>query len=189
MNDEKPTGQIDPEQEAALDRMYESIKREEEIARLKAQLGEYSRKLIDAADEIEAWKDASGLERGGDPDGVTPEGARKYWENIERIANQRDDAVNSYLNCRQDLEYCKHHAHQSSAYICGLVEKELLSESSRMGTDKATVAMNNAAGAAMCARRLRDSTPDGWPGGRIQWVHTCDDGDLPRIEALSLIHI
>jgi len=156
----------------------------DEINRLKAQLGEYSRKLIDAADEIAAWKDACGLECGGDPDGVTPKAAAEYWANIERIAQQRDDAVNSYLNCRQDLEYCKHHAHQSGAYICGVVEKELMSESSRMTSDKATEAMNNAAGAAMCARRLRNSTPEGWPGRRLQWAHTnVEDGDLPRIEA------
>lgn len=32
---------------------------------------------------IEAWQDASGLERGGDPGGVTPEGMRKYWEGVE----------------------------------------------------------------------------------------------------------
>ena len=29
--------------------------------------------LDEALAEIEAWKDASGLENGGDPDGVTPE--------------------------------------------------------------------------------------------------------------------
>lgn len=57
--------------------------------------------------EIEEWKEASGLECGGDPDGVTPQQARDHWANIKRIAQQRDDAVNSYINCRQDLDYCK----------------------------------------------------------------------------------
>jgi hypothetical protein len=51
-----------------------------EVSRLKAQLGEYSRKMIDAADEIIAWKDASGLECGCDPDGITPAKANKFWD-------------------------------------------------------------------------------------------------------------
>jgi len=37
------------------------------------------------SDEVERWKLASGLERGGDPDGVTPDACRKYWGNFERI--------------------------------------------------------------------------------------------------------
>ena len=36
-------------------------------------------------EEIEEWKNASGLEYGGDPDGVTPKACREYWENFERI--------------------------------------------------------------------------------------------------------
>lgn len=44
-----------------------------EVERLKDQLQLYSRKLVDAADEIIAWKEATGLMCGGDADGVTPE--------------------------------------------------------------------------------------------------------------------
>ena len=33
--------------------------------------------------EIDRWKSASGLECGGDPDGVTPEAAAKYWRRGE----------------------------------------------------------------------------------------------------------
>lgn len=51
-----------------------------EVSRLKAQLGEYSRKMIDAADELIAWKDASGLECGGDPDLITPAKAKEFWD-------------------------------------------------------------------------------------------------------------
>jgi hypothetical protein len=129
--------------------------------------------LEEALTEIEKWKDACGLECGGDPDDVTPEAAAEYWENIERIAQQRDDAVNSYLNCRQDLEYCKQHAHQSAAYICSFVAKDLERE----------CASKKAEGAWMCAQRLRDSTPDGWPGARISWTHTNEADELPRVEA------
>jgi hypothetical protein len=35
--------------------------------------------------EIDEWKAASGLEIGGDPDGVTPKACRDYWENFELI--------------------------------------------------------------------------------------------------------
>lgn len=42
--------------------------------------------LRSAQDELEQWKDASGLECGGDPDSVTPEKAQAYWERIEKIA-------------------------------------------------------------------------------------------------------
>lgn len=44
---------------------------------------------IAALEEIERWKDASGLECGGDPDGVTPDGMRRFWEKVER---ERDEA-------------------------------------------------------------------------------------------------
>jgi hypothetical protein len=63
--------------------------------------------LKDALAEIEKWKDASGLECGGDPDGVTPDACREYWGNIESIAQERDDAVNCALNLRQDLDLVK----------------------------------------------------------------------------------
>jgi len=42
-------------------------------------------KYLDALAEIEAWKDATGLVDGhGDPDGITPDIARKHWEGVER---------------------------------------------------------------------------------------------------------
>jgi hypothetical protein len=34
--------------------------------------------------EVEAWKDTSGLQVGGDPEGVTPEAAKAYWKDVER---------------------------------------------------------------------------------------------------------
>jgi hypothetical protein len=50
---------------------------ENELERVKAELA--------AADaEIEAWKDASGLiDASGDPDGVTPAAARRWWADFE----------------------------------------------------------------------------------------------------------
>lgn len=35
--------------------------------------------VVRLSDEIERWKDASGLDLGGDPDGVTPE----YWNRVK----------------------------------------------------------------------------------------------------------
>ena len=180
MQDQKGTGKIDPGQEAALER---------KIADLKHALGDeagWFDRAMRAEKEIEAWKDATGLECGGDPDGITPQKAMEYWESIERIANQRDDAVNSFLNCRQDLEYCKHHAHQAGAYICASVAKtyedKIIGDKSIAGFEWSKIKAKGDA-ARECERRLRDSTPDGWPGGRIQWAHTQEDGELPRIEA------
>ena len=59
----------------------------EEIERLQKQL-EAARELIyQSLAEIEEWKLASGLEVGGDPDGVTPAAARRYWEELEARRN------------------------------------------------------------------------------------------------------
>ena len=43
-----------------------------------------STELLVARQSIDAWKNASGLERGGDPDGVTPAAMQQYWEEQER---------------------------------------------------------------------------------------------------------
>ena len=49
--------------------------------------------------EVEKWKDASGLESGGDPDGVTPAAMRVHWEGVEK---ERDElrAQNADLKAR-----------------------------------------------------------------------------------------
>ncbi len=157
------------------------------VSDLKLALGDetgWFDRAIKAEREIERWKDASGLECGGDPDGVTPEGAAAYWANIERIAQQRDDAVKGYLNCRQDLEYCKRHAHQSAAYICAKVAREYEIEDSSVAGLAWSESAARIEAARRCEKTLRDATPEGWPGGRLEWAHTnVGDGDLPRIEA------
>lgn len=45
--------------------------------------------LLAAYDEIERWKQASGLIRGGDPDGVTPEDAAEHWQSAAQRATER----------------------------------------------------------------------------------------------------
>ncbi len=46
--------------------------------------------VIKLADEVERWKEASGLERGGDPDGVTPEAVRRRrYEGTGRTWSRR----------------------------------------------------------------------------------------------------
>lgn len=56
--------------------LAERARHAEEVARLEAV-------HLSALETIEAWKLASGLECGGDPDGVTPAGMRRYWEGVE----------------------------------------------------------------------------------------------------------
>ena len=56
--------------------LAERARHAEEVARLEAA-------HLSDLETIEAWKLASGLECGGDPDGVTPAGMRRYWEGVE----------------------------------------------------------------------------------------------------------
>ncbi len=83
MDDQKGTGELDPSKEAALNRR---------IADLEHALGDEASwfdRAIRAEKEIEAWKDAcSFIGQDGDPDSVTPESVRAYWENIERIGER-----------------------------------------------------------------------------------------------------
>ena len=83
-----------------------------EVSRLKAQLHEYSRKMADAADELIAWKDACGLECGGDPDSVTPAKAKEFWDSeARRIPAFREQAIElqtDVVALRHDLEVAEH---------------------------------------------------------------------------------
>jgi hypothetical protein len=54
--------------------------RVDELDALKAKVMTLEAQLEVVEDEIDRWKDASGLECGGDPDGVTPEAAQRYWQ-------------------------------------------------------------------------------------------------------------
>lgn len=57
-----------------------------EVERLREELER-------AAEQVDAWKDASGLECGGDPDGVTPAAMKRYWESVESRADQAEARV------------------------------------------------------------------------------------------------
>ena len=106
MTDKRFSEMTFPEQLSA----YESAL--SEASRLKAQLHEYSQKMVDAADELIAWKDASGLERGGDPDGVTPAKAKEFWDSeARRIPAFREQAIElqtDIVALRHDLEVAEH---------------------------------------------------------------------------------
>jgi hypothetical protein len=88
-----------------------------DVSRLKAQLAEYSRKMIDAADEIIAWKDATGLERGGDTDGITPAKAKEFWDSdASRILTFREQAIEiqtDIVALRHDLEVAEYERDQT----------------------------------------------------------------------------
>jgi hypothetical protein len=60
-------------------------------------------KYLDALAEIEAWKDASGLVDGrGDPDGITPDAARRWWNEIEDRMTAAEGKLTEYQS--KDLE-------------------------------------------------------------------------------------
>lgn len=66
----------------ALRRLLE--KAEAELAERDARIGELEKRLHESQELITQWKETSGLvTSGGDPDGITPEDARKFWEGIE----------------------------------------------------------------------------------------------------------
>jgi hypothetical protein len=65
-------------------------------------------------EEIEKWKIASGLQKGGDPDGVTPQLAERYWAVVRRKVD-RLEAENEELKeritlarkgCSTECGYC-----------------------------------------------------------------------------------
>jgi len=47
--------------------------------------------------EIEAWKDASGLEQGGDPDGITPDDLRAEIEHLRATREKSWSAADEAL--------------------------------------------------------------------------------------------
>lgn len=54
------------------------------VARMATELKRLEQELCMALEQVERWKDASGLiDSSGDPDGVSPNGMRKYWEGVE----------------------------------------------------------------------------------------------------------
>lgn len=71
--------------------------REDDVDEIEANFGEYCRwkdvektvlELQGHHEQIIAWETASGLiTSAGDPDGITPEQAQKYWEAVETKAN------------------------------------------------------------------------------------------------------
>lgn len=58
---------------------------------------QYEARIAELESEIEEWQDASGLELGGDPGGVTPEGMRAYWDRSEAEAEARIRELESEL--------------------------------------------------------------------------------------------
>ncbi len=61
------------------------------------------RQLLAEMEALDArWKSASGLARGGDPDGVTPEAAAEYWGAVEA---ERDGLLEVLHGVRQWVEW------------------------------------------------------------------------------------
>jgi len=105
--------------------------------------------------EIEEWKLSSGLFGSEDIEKITPKIAEEYWQNIARIADQRDAAVNDLLTIRNEHEHLKKKQFVNFLFICDIVESELNNESHHYDAEKARELMANAAGIAMLKRRLQ----------------------------------
>ena len=82
------------------------------IGRLRSSLDSWARAVTEltrekytAEAEIEEWKLASGLERGGDPDGVTPAAMQQYWEGQERQLALCREALRGLLAMVDDTIY------------------------------------------------------------------------------------
>lgn len=70
------------------------------------------RDLEIAKKQIEQWKDASGLECGGDPDGVTPAKAKKFWDaetkRVEAFQEQAIEYQTDIIALRHDLDVAEY---------------------------------------------------------------------------------
>lgn len=77
------------------------------------QLTDFLKHNLEMAEkQIEQWKDASGLERGGDPDGVTPESAKEFWDTeakrVDAFKAQAIEHETDIVALRHDLEVAEH---------------------------------------------------------------------------------
>jgi len=110
-------------------KMFEEAERieqlEKEVERLEKLVAQKNERLEEADAEIEAWKDASGLECGGDPDNVTPEACRKYWKEFER-KNTSPTLYWSHIDGGWDLLECMpFHPQQPSLHVVRMPGKDL----------------------------------------------------------------
>jgi hypothetical protein len=61
-------------------------------------------KARELLEEIEKWKDASGLERGGDPDGVTPDDLRNELDHLRTTQEKSWGAADEALLAEHEVE-------------------------------------------------------------------------------------
>lgn len=86
--------------------MYDTLRirsLEDENHKLKKDIEFLQNENNRMTDEIERWKFASGLERGGDPDGVRPEDAERFWSNaFSNLCPQCAETVSDTVTMRKD---------------------------------------------------------------------------------------
>lgn len=75
----------------------------EELSKTRAELEKLEELVVQ-------FKECSGLISGGDPDGVTPEGMRRYWEGVE---SERDQLKQRVAQLVSDFSIEGDHAHSS----------------------------------------------------------------------------
>ena len=88
------------------------------------KLNESLRHRLDLANnQIDEWKDASGLECGGDPDGVTPSKAKKFWKDkAEAFRKQEIEYQVDIVALRHDLEVAEFELDQAKKELKKLRE-------------------------------------------------------------------
>jgi len=88
-----------------------------EIEHLKDHQQKTTEAWRKAEEENHMWRDASGLESGGDPDGVTPAKAKKYWDaeakKVEAFQAQAIEHQADVVAYQHDIEVAEHERDQA----------------------------------------------------------------------------
>jgi len=71
----------------------------------KTTIGRLEHECDSLGAKVAQWQLASGLERGGDPDGVTPDAMRAYWEEQERELALCKEALRGLLRILDSCVY------------------------------------------------------------------------------------
>lgn len=62
---------------------------------------------IEALEKINEWKDASGLEKGGDPDGITPDDLRREMQHLRTTQEKQRGAADEALLAEHETEMAR----------------------------------------------------------------------------------
>ena len=88
-----------------------------QLDRFRKKINELETENLVLLAEIDEWKAASGLECGGDPDGITPAKAKQFWDaeekRIEAFRAQDIERQTDITALRHDLEAAEHERNEA----------------------------------------------------------------------------